>query len=80
MTKRKFYKQQFSMLVLSEEPINPEMSLAEIVREAIEGGFSASDDRGPCLSINGRRAARLLEEQGSAPEFFQLDAEGNDLE
>lgn len=30
--------------------------------------------------VSGKRMAKLLQEQGSDPEFFQLDENGNDLE
>ena len=80
MTTRKFYKQRFTLVVLSEEPIPHEASIVEIVHEAIEGGYSASDDRGPCVEINGRQAAKALMAQGSVPEFFEIDLKGNDLD
>jgi hypothetical protein len=80
MTKRKFYKQRISIVVLSEDPIDPEMSLSEIIRESDEGAFSRSEERGDCHEIGGKQAATALIAQGSDPEFFQIDRDGNDVE
>ena len=78
MTKRKFYKTVFQIELLSEEPISPD-SLEEISRLA-EGDCSAKWGEKSHKTLNGKQAAKELQKQGSDPEFFMIDENGNELE
>jgi len=76
---RKFYKTLITLEVLSEDPIPPWMELPAIIQEASEGSFSATIRDNVEAEVTGKEMAALLQDQASDPEFFQLDAEGNDL-
>lgn len=77
---RKFYRAVFHYEVLSEEPIE-DMSLEDIDYECRDGhcsgAFFGEVDR---TELTGPEMAKALQTQGSDPEFFQLDEEGNDLD
>lgn len=82
-SKRKFYQTVYQVEVLSKEKFDESggMSLTDI-DEAISSG----DCSGRIKTIvdnevkTGKEIAVLLKEQGSDPDFFQLDENGNDLE
>lgn len=82
-SKRKFYRTVYQIEVLSEEKFDNEggMSLTDIDNAITDGDCSG---RVTFIVNNeektGKEMAELLKEQGSDPEFFQLDENGNDLE
>ncbi len=82
-SKRKFYRTVYQIEVLSEEKFDNEggMSLTDIDNAITDGDCSG---RVKFIVNNeektGKEMAELLKEQGSDPEFFQLDENGNDLE
>lgn len=88
MSQRKFYKTIINVTVLSEEPIEASSvggvgggcALSEIAYNITEGDMSGVLEIGETTTLNGKEAADALIEQSSDPEFFQLDANGNDLE
>lgn len=78
-SQRTFYRTILQVEVLSETPYN-ETDLEQVaydIRDGNQSGkvsiLSANEE------MNGRTAAIMLKEQVSDPEFFQLDAHGNDL-
>ncbi len=75
MSQRVFYKTIIEVTVLSEEPLQP-MSLGELSYETMEGELSAQMETKEEIPITSLEAAIALKEQGSDPEFFQLDDEG----
>ena len=85
---RKFYKTVVKVTVLSEDPLEPSSiegigggcALSEIAYNITEGDMSGVVEIGETETLNGKEAADALVEQSSDPEFFQLDADGNDLE
>ncbi len=79
-SKRTFYKYEIAIRVLTEDPIPLDMSVEDILDEATTGGYSMSLEKKVRTQIDGPEAAKLLESQGTEPEFFSLDADGNDLE
>lgn len=79
MTTRTFHKYTITYEVLTENPIADE-DMRLIVQECDDGADSGAIKSFEHVDINGAEAARLLIEQGSDPEFFQIDAEGNDVE
>jgi hypothetical protein len=76
---RKFYKTTYTLVILSEQPINEMASLEDLQYEITDGEFSGITHREKEEIVDGKTMAKLLEGQGSDPEFFRLDAEGNDL-
>lgn len=79
MSKRSFYKRIIELTVLSEEPIK-NMALGELSYECMEGALSGSLEIKETVVINGKEAADALKKQGSDPEFFRIDEDGNDLD
>jgi len=75
---RKFYKTVFELTVLSEAVLE-NMSLGELSYECMEGELSGSLTTKSVNGMTAKEAADALTAQGSDPEFFQLDSEGNDL-
>lgn len=80
MSKRNFYKTVFQVEVLSEEPFNLNASLDDIHYQIIEGNCSGKTTASSVTTLNGKQAAKELQKQGSDPEFFNLDTDGNDLD
>lgn len=77
---RKFYRNVFSVEVLSEEPLPDSMSLDAIHYEITNGDYSGRLLETVVEEVNSKRMAELLLAQGSDPEFFGLDAEGNEID
>ena len=80
MTKRKFFKTVFQVTVLSEEKLVGPFGLDYLAEEVKEGEWSGEMKMLIHKEINGKQAAKALLAQGSEPEFFQIDENGNDLE
>ncbi len=81
MTDRIFYKTIVTIEILSEDPIPDDMSMEDIVHEAMEGNYSSRTLEGTKeIVLNGKEAADALLEQGSDCGFFQLTDDGNDVE
>lgn len=77
---RKFYKTVIVTTVLSEYPLDG-LDTSEIHREGGNGDCSLVNDRTKgSEEIDGPTAAKLLIEQNSDPEIFQLDEDGNELD
>lgn len=76
---RTFYRTLVLVEILSEEPYEPG-SLAGVARDIVEGDCSGETHFCASQPISGAHAALLLLAQGSDPEFFKLDEQGNDLE
>jgi len=74
-----FYKTVVTVTVLSEEPFN-EMELADVAYAIGEGDCSGQVEFAPSEKVDGPTMAKLLIAQGSDPEFFQIDADGNPLD
>lgn len=77
---RTFYRTVIQVEVLSTEPYDVHKDLDEIAYDITEGSYNGdvqvmtTNER-----IDGPTTARLLEESGSDPSFFDLDHVGNDL-
>ena len=78
-TERKFYKTIFTITVLSEDPLKEIETLGELNYEITMGSCSGHINQDLSQTIDGPTAARLLEEQGSDPEFFELTSDGEDI-
>lgn len=79
-SKRRFYKTILQVEVLCEESPYEWDSLASVAHDITNGGCSGRVKEISSQRLNGQQAAKALQDQGSDPEFFQLDKNGNDLE
>lgn len=78
--KRKFYRTVIQVEILSEEPYEGD-DLNTIASDTDTGDCSGQiTDIERNQEVTGKEMVALLQKQGSDSEFFQLDAEGNDLE
>ena len=81
VTTRKFYRTVFTYEVLTEEPItNETWTLAQINSMCYEGHASGHFLDTKEEVLDGPATANKLAEQGSDPEFFGLDENGNEVE
>lgn len=76
---RTFHRQVYVVEVLSEEEL-PDMSLEDLAYEINEGHCSGQFLESFHQEVGGPCMAKLLQGQGSDPEFFQLTPEGDDTE
>lgn len=76
---RKFYCTRFYIEVLSKEPYHPK-NLRQIAYDITDGDCSGSWGQEEQTELTPKETIEALREQGSDPEFFMLDDEGNDLE
>jgi len=76
---RKFHRHVYMVEVLSEEEL-PSMSLEGLAYEINEGHCSGQFMETFHQEVGGPCMAKLLQEQGSDPEFFQLSSEGDDID
>lgn len=80
-SKRKFYRNTFLVEVLTEEPIGSCPGLDTIQHQITDGAWNGEvthlQENRP---VRARRAAKLLQESGSDPEFFRLTPEGEDMD
>jgi hypothetical protein len=83
MAKKKIYRTVIQYEILSDEPINDRsLDLDTIQYECTEGHWSGrgletviADEE-----LTGKAAVEAIKDQGSDPEFFLMDDEGNDLD
>ena len=80
MKGKKYYKTTFKIEVLSEGGAASDLGLEEILYEITNGEFSGAIECVGVKELTSRQAARELMNQGSDPEFFNLDEHGNDLD
>lgn len=78
-SQRKFYKTVIQVTILSEDPYPVTYNLEQIHNDIQEGDCSGVYREIERKEINAEIAVKELMEQGSEPEFFQLDQEGNDI-
>lgn len=77
---RKFYRTVLTLEILSEEEIPNKLDPSDIWRECISGGYSGDVKARLETIIDGRRAAKALQDQGSDPGFFRLTEKGEDAD
>lgn len=77
---RKFYKTTYTFTVLSEDhPPSSNMDLKDIIYECEDGGWSGAISSYSSVELSGPEMAIELSNQGSSPEFFDLDDDGTDI-
>lgn len=75
----KFYKTEFKIVILSEDPIG-DIALEDLNYFVTDGpGCLKQFSETKQTELTGKKAVRELYAAGSDPEFFQLDDKGNDL-
>lgn len=78
---RKFYKNRIIVEVLSEdEPLDSNMEMTEVVHAYTEGDCSGQVTWEDPVLLTPAEAAKALEDQGSDPGFFQLTADGKEVD
>ena len=81
MTKKKLYKSVLKVIIVSDEPYPDSVNLEQVNYDITEGHNSGILEWEYLnAEIVGAEAVKAMEEQGSDPEFFQMDDEGNELE
>lgn len=79
-SKRKFFKNIVTLVVLSEDEDIQGAELGTIAYEIVNGDWSGGDVKIESTQVDGAEMARLLQEQGSDPEFFRLNEDGSDCD
>lgn len=79
-SERKFYKTIIQVEVLSEDPLENTDDLAHIHYLITGGDCSGVIKTVSINELDGSAAAKALLEQGSDTEFFQLTADGEDVD
>jgi len=79
-SKRKFFKTTFKVEVLSEDVPVEWDNLYDVASAIDTGDCSGRITDEKIVKLSASKAAEALQAQGSDPEFFQLDEDGNDLE
>jgi len=80
MSEKKFYRSKVVVEIVSEEPLNPEMSLSDIHYYIDQGDGCGLKQDMEVREINAKEAVSTLKEFGSEPSFFGLNDEGEDLD
>jgi len=79
--KKQIYRSVIRLEVLSDEPIPEDISLASIADQCDNGDYSGmSAWKVVNTPVKGKQAVKLIEAQGSDPEFFGMDKNGNEIE
>ena len=76
---RKFFRTVVEVEVLSEDVTAEGYSLETIAGEIQLGDWSGRVTFKSAEALTSKQAAEALQAQGSDPEFFSLDREGNDI-
>ncbi|HLO91585.1 MAG TPA: hypothetical protein VK172_10520 [Lentimicrobium sp.] len=80
MAKKTIFRSVITLEVLSDEPIPDDISLSSIANECDNGSYSGiTDYKVINQPVSGKRAVKLIHAQGSDPEFFMMDENGNDI-
>lgn len=78
-SKRKFYRTDFTVTVLSEGPVADGLSLEALASGILEGDCIGIVEQGESQLLAPLAVVRLLEEEGDSPTVFQLNDKGEDL-
>jgi hypothetical protein len=76
----KFFKTVITVTVLSADRAVQSVNLTRIAHEIMEGEWSGNVENDGGTELTPKEAAEALIAQGSDPEFFQIDAEGDPLD
>jgi hypothetical protein len=81
MTNRRFYRTIVQVEVLSEQPLGNKEPIDHylLTYQITDYDLSGSISIPTIEEVDGKSIAELAQAQGSAPEFFQVDSEDNDI-
>lgn len=82
MAKKKIYRSTIVVEVLSSEPLNDDYlnNLSAVDHDITFGDCSGLVKiQSMNVSLSGHEAVEAVLNQGSSPDFFQMDMEGNDV-
>lgn len=79
MRKAAIYKTVLTIEVLSDEPLDPQMSTSDVVRDMIFGTTSGITKRSSPKLLKGKHAVKEIHKHGTDPSFFFMDENGNEL-
>jgi hypothetical protein len=78
---RKFFKTVITVTVLTEDgPVSEETPLDVVAQQIVNGDWSGTVEHDGGTELTPALAAAALIDQGSDPEFFNLEVVGNDLD
>lgn len=77
---RKFYRTEFTIIVLSEEPVPAGIKLSRLEYEITDGAWSGDFSTTGSKEVTGKEMAKMLQEQASDPSFFNLTEDGKDAD
>jgi len=77
MKKKTIYRTLITQVILSENPIEEGITLEELDDDDtyVNGGYTTKT-----TELTGKTAVIEIEKAGSTPEFFNMDAQGFELE
>lgn len=76
---RKFYKTVITTTVLSEDPYEY-LGLVNLHHDIVNGDCSGTTNVATSKRLSRKDFVKELQEQGSDPDFFQLDDKGKDID
>jgi hypothetical protein len=77
---KKFYRTIVEIEILSENPFPEGVTLEGIHNEITDGEWSGQYEVKLTEEVDGPAMAKLLDKQGTDPQFFNLNDEGEDEE
>jgi hypothetical protein len=78
MSKRTFYRTIYTVTILSDKPMDDDLSLSDIECEITDGDCSGLVECGASEALTGAEAAQALIAQHSDPSFLGLTEDGED--
>ena len=78
--KKTIYKTKVTIEILSDEPVNDNISLKDIQYEITDGQWSGKITHGESKPLKGKPAVKEILNHGTDPEFFFMDDKGNEIE
>ena len=81
MAKKTIYKTVIQIEFLSDEPLNDNDNLDDLIYRAYQGDLSSKEST-VLLNrpLNGRQAVNAIKNQGSDTEFFGIDSRGEEID
>lgn len=80
MAKKTLHRTVVSFVVLSDEPLEDNISLSDIEYETTDGQWIMGDKKLKKTELVGKVAVNEVYKLGSDPDFFFMDEDGNEVE
>ena len=78
--KKKIFRTIIKLVVLSEEPIDENLDIQDIMNECDEGAYIGTTNIGTPTTLIGKTAVIEIEKAGSDAGFFNMSTDGNELD